>query len=344
MVLGGGVLEKTLNKVLIETVLRNQLREMKNNPERSIRNMVDMALEFSDGRFQHRFFEMTQRMLENEHSAYYKMMADNVVAIDEERIVRFGMNVGYNGCTLGARMIRELEEKENFNIPWTIYYEISGNHYLGKNDIFSSLVEQGQKLGIYTWMVHVLDGIELVLELPRLFPESAFVLFCSPNDITEELLDAVNDIYNIMFAVEYTDGIEDACSLLRARRMFYSIFVQYHEEELNAIVSGEVLSELENLHPVFTGFIADSSCSVETQAYIYQYILNTRNVQLYRTIPWDVVCDSHYVDGIISDGACTLGFDCDGVAYSFVNMSKGKEHELSKQSLENILRDFFPKT
>lgn len=337
-------MERTLNKVLIETILRNQLKEMRNNPERSIRNMVDMALEFSDGRFQHRFFEMTQRMLQNEHSAYYKMVADNVISIDEERIVRFGMNVGYNGCTLGARMIREREQKEHFNIPWTIYFEVSGNHYLGKNDISSSLVEQGQELGIYTWMIRVLDGMEQILELPRLFPESAFVLFCSPKDITESLLDDVNDIHNIMFAVEYTDGIEDACSLLRARRMFYSIFVQYHEEDLNAIVSGDILSELENLHPVFTGFIANLSCSVETQAYIYQYILDTRNAQLYRTIPWDVVCDSHYVDGIISDGACTLGFDCNGVAYSFVNMSKGKEYDLSKQSLEGILREIFPKT
>lgn len=334
---------QNLNRILIETIIRKNLKIMKKNPERSARNMIDMALEFSDGRFQHRFFEMTQSMLQNEQSAYYKMIADNVEAIEDERIVQFGMNVGYNSCTLGARLIREQEEREHFNIPWTICFEMGGNHYLGKNDIYTSLVEQGQELGIYTWMIHVLDGMEQVLELPRLFPESAFVLFCSPNDITESLLDDVSDIYNIMFAVEYADGIEDICGQLRCRNMLYSIFMLYREADLNSIVSGDILSELENLHPVFTGFIADQSCSVETQAYIYQYIRAVRNAQTYRTIPWDVIFDSHYVDGIISDDACAIGFDCSGAAYSFVNPAKGWEYELSKQSLDEILRALFPK-
>lgn len=337
-------MERNLNSVLIENIVRKNLKTMKDNPERSARNMIDMALEFSDGRFQHRFFEVAQSMLENEQSAYYKMIVDYVTSVDEERIVRFGMNVGYNSCTKGAQRIRELEAKEQFNIPWTIYFEMGGNHYLGKNDIFTSLVEQGQKLGIFTWMVHVLDGIEQVLELPRRFPESAFVLFCSPNDITESLLDDMNDLYNVMFAVEYADGVEDACGLLRYRGLLYSICFLYDEEDMNSIVNGDVLGEVENMHPVFTGFMAERSCSVETQAYIYQYIKNVRNEQIYRTIPWDINFDNHYVDGIISDDACAMGFEHDGAAYSFVKPLKGEEYKLSQYSLEDILRVFFPKT
>ena len=40
---------RDISRVLIETVVRKMLREAKDSPERSIRNLVDMALYFSDG-------------------------------------------------------------------------------------------------------------------------------------------------------------------------------------------------------------------------------------------------------------------------------------------------------
>ena len=58
-----------ISRILIETVVRKTLRDMKDSPERSTRNLVDMALHFSSGHFQREFFEMAQEMLQNEHSA-----------------------------------------------------------------------------------------------------------------------------------------------------------------------------------------------------------------------------------------------------------------------------------
>ena len=66
----------TISRVLIETVVKKALRDIKDSPERSIRNLVDMALQFSNGRFQKEFFETTQTMLQNEDSAYYLLVRD----------------------------------------------------------------------------------------------------------------------------------------------------------------------------------------------------------------------------------------------------------------------------
>lgn len=51
---------RDISRVLIETVVRKMLREAKDSPERSIRNLVDMALYFSDGRIQRNFFTVAQ--------------------------------------------------------------------------------------------------------------------------------------------------------------------------------------------------------------------------------------------------------------------------------------------
>ena len=97
----------SISRVLIETIVRKTLRDIEESPERSTRNLVDMALQFSNGRFQKYFLETARGMLENENSAYYALVRDAVGNIDHERLLNFGMNVGYNSCTSGARRIRE---------------------------------------------------------------------------------------------------------------------------------------------------------------------------------------------------------------------------------------------
>ena len=88
------------NRILIETFVRKALRDIQSAPERSIRNLVDMGLTFSKGRFQTRLFQSVQHMLTDEHSAYYPLVRNIVTNVEHERLLNFGMNVGYNSCTL----------------------------------------------------------------------------------------------------------------------------------------------------------------------------------------------------------------------------------------------------
>ena len=104
-----------ISRILIETVVRKTLRDMKDSPERSTRNLVDMALHFSSGHFQREFFEMAQEMLQNEHSAYYSLIQDVVSSADTDQLVSFGPNLGYNSFVTGAKTIRDEEAREQFN-------------------------------------------------------------------------------------------------------------------------------------------------------------------------------------------------------------------------------------
>lgn len=330
----------SLNRTLIETTIRSAIKRINDDPERSVRNLVDMALSFSQGRFQQDFFNAAKKMLENGCSSYYKLIPDLVANVECERIVSFGMNVGYNSCTAGAKRIREIEAKENFNIPWSISLELSGNDYLHNEAIYNALIDQGKELGIYTWLIFCYEHPDYILKLVQAFPECAFIIFCSPDEITLPLLDDANATYNLMFAVEHGNTSEDACALLRSRNFLYAIFS--HKQNLTENLIDEILCDAENLHAAFTIFLSQPSSLVEPTP-VYQHILQTRAEQKYRTIPFDMIHDNYWIDSIISEQACSVSFTKNGSYYSLINQTMHENYNCFLTTLFEILKNVTPK-
>lgn len=144
-------MNKSMNEVLVRTIVKKAIRNLKIDPERTIRNLVDMAVQFADSRFQQEFYSCAQRILSNEHSGYYTLAKDSLSQVNEETLLNFSMNLGYNGLYLGAKNIREFRQREGYHIPWELYRDtmlvdsiISGTgHWIGF-DIYGQLnTEQG---------------------------------------------------------------------------------------------------------------------------------------------------------------------------------------------------------
>lgn len=336
-------MEKSMNEILIETTVNQAIKRIQNDPERSTRNLVDIGLHFSEGRFQQSFLKLTQKMLEDEQSAYYRMIPDIMSNVDSRRIVTFGMNVGYHSCTKGARIIREIEEISHFNIPWCVSLDIDSLTYWQHSDEYHKLIENGEALGIYTWIIYSFDDTHHLLELAEDFPDSAFVFCCAPEEITSNLLDEANNLYNIMFAVDYSEGVEEACQLLRNRKFLYSVLYTYAKDEGDNILNGQTLMELETLHPIFSLFKASSSCSSELQTEIYHYIHAVRLEQNYQTLPFDIIYDTLFIDSIISEDAASIHFDVDGNSIPLSDIDYVDTCNLFQMSFVDILKTQFPK-
>lgn len=138
----------TMSRLLIETTVRHTLKSLQEDPKRSVRNLIDMALQFSQGRFQSNFFATARTMLKNENSAYYTLVQDAAAHIETEHLVRFGMNLGYNSCTWGgARRIRANEEKMGFNIPWAVLFSLDGSRSLERLGQYHKIITEGEALG-----------------------------------------------------------------------------------------------------------------------------------------------------------------------------------------------------
>ena len=334
-------MKNSLRRTMIETTVRNTINHIKEDPERSMRNLIDLALNFSDGRFQQHFLESAQRMLETENSCYYKLVPDLVSHVDSKRIITFGMNVGYNSCTLGARKIRKIESKEQYNIPWSIYLKINGTRYPKNASAYHSLIEQGTELGIYTWIIHVPDNPANVLELVEAFPDCAFAVLCSPDKITPALLEEASTLYNLMFVIEYCDLTASACTLLRSGNFLYSVY--YKSEDNEEVNCDEILSDTENLNAPFTFFCSTTHTPIEYSTE-QRKIQQIRMEQTYNTIPFDLIQDIHQIDGIISEQACSVAFAPNGSCYSLATQTLYENYTIFTHSLREILYNISPKS
>lgn len=328
---------KGMSQIVIETMVKKTLRDIKEDPERSTRNLVDMALQFSNGRFQKRFLGMVQKMLENEKSAYYTLVHDIANNVDNEKLINFGMNLGYNSCTSGAGKIREWECAAGYHVPWAISFEVGKDR-----NCYSSLVSEGQQMGIFTWILFVEDAKE-VLPLIEEYPDSAFFLFCNAGIVTEELIDALLMLKNIMLVIEYDEKAEYICKRLRDEKLLYGVFYRYTSGDVKSIEKGDLFYDVQTLHPTATILIPTNNCPEEVQKQVYRMVLDTRKSQQYATLVFELQGDVCMVDKIISGDASLIHFDKEGNLCGLNHGMPEIRQVLSHYSLQEILMKCFRK-
>ncbi|MCD7750171.1 MAG: hypothetical protein LUI10_00250 [Lachnospiraceae bacterium] len=274
-----------ITHILTEAVVKNTLKEIEDSPERSIRRLVDMALNFSEGRFKNDFFSVAQKMLENENSSYYDLIRDAVTHVDHERILRIGMNVGFNSCTEGAKTIRENEKKLGFNIPWAVFLHMDEQILLEKPEMYDHVFSQGEALGIYTWILFEDGPLAEMLPLMKEHEDSAFIVACEPESITEDFLDGAAQIMNIMPVVRYEEEKTAAFDLLRKKGYLYAAYQTYGDQDVEAVASGDLFYSAEQVHAVLTALLPSQDSSKEARKRTAAYVERARNEQLFGTIP-----------------------------------------------------------
>lgn len=302
-------MENMISRMLVEITVRNSLKSIKDDPERGIRKLVDMALQFSGGRFQQDFFSTAQTMLQNEDSAYYDLLREVIQYTDTERLFTFGMNLGYNGCTVGARRIRENEEKMACDIPWALILQMDTEHFEQHEQLYHKRILEGQRLGVYVWMLFTGRRPEKLLGLAREHVDSAFCIFCRPEDLSAQFLEEVAELRNVMLVVRFDENISDVFQTLRSMGLLYSVWYPYGTEDLPHIENGDLFSCTQQYSPLFTVLLAEPDCPEEVQDAVHQIVKQCRGDQTYHTLPWELQRDTRMIDAVISDDACSVYFD-----------------------------------
>ena len=331
---------ESMNRIMVKTIVKKAIRDIKTDPERTTRNLIDMALQFADSRFQQEFYSSAQMLLTNENSAYYSLVKDSIAKVNEDTLLTFGMNLGYNGLYEGAGRIRKLETEDGCNIPWTISLSIAGGKLFDRHH---KTVEQGEKLGIHTWQLFSQSGIYECLTLAEQHPDSAFAIFCNSSEINLAVLDYADDIRNIAIVVSFDKDTDVVCELLRVSGILYGISCTYTEKDLPSIESGELLQDMEPLHPTFSVLIPQFPCQKELRSRVYQWVTNARLEQEYSTIIWELYGDMLLVDEIISDNPCWVGFDEYGQLRTENGIDRTHGLNIYLNDLSVILKRAFPK-
>jgi len=334
-------MENSMSRMLVEAVVKKALKDIKESPERGIRNLVDMASQFANGRFQHNFFVTAQTMLQNENSAYYGLVRDVVAYADADRLLTFGMNLGYNGCTEGARRIRYYEEKLDCNIPWTVLLQVDTEDFDETQHRYEQLISEGEQLGIYTWMMFAADCPQKAFTLAAHHPDSAFCFFCRAEELTCAVLDDVQEYKNIMLVIRYEEHAADVYAELRNRGLLYSVWYPYGQKDTEIIINGDLFSSTQQFSPIFTVLVPEMACPEAVQKLVYQEITRARREQTFRTLTWELHRDNSLVDSIISGDACFVCFDKGGSLCD--RKGKNKNYNLFRNALIEILKNAYPK-
>lgn len=338
-------MENSVSRILIETTVRQTLKGIQEDPERSIRNLVDMALQFSEGRFQSRFFATAHAWLKNDKSTYYNLIPDAVNHIETEHLVRLGMNIGYNSCTWGARHIRANERRLGFNIPWTVFLQMEEGKERCDLGRYHWVIQQGEELGIYSWALFAPENPSSVLPVAKTYSDSAFFLFCPSQAVTPDFTEKLSAVCNVMPVISIDRSARAACAALREAKLPYSVSYCYSSENLDPITSGELFCAVQQLHPLFTVLIPRTDCRPDAQRAAYKAAVETRAQQQFQTIPWELYGDTKSLDAIISDDSCCALFDQNGTLHLPGGQEGGDPQygNLFHDGLAGVFSKAFPK-
>ena len=333
----------SMTKIVIETMARKAIREIRETPESSMRNIVEMALQFSNGRFQKNFFEAIHRMFEDETSGYYAMVSDTARHVDPERLLNFGMNLGYNSCMTGTDKIRTWEKNFGYNVPWTICLDIGGDSMQKNMESYYRIIKECEEMGIYTCMLFMEQYERDVFLMIREYPDSVFFVFCSAEAVTEKFLEDIGILDNVMILLRYDETACRACRRLREDGQLYGCYYPYGEKDAEKICSGALFYGMQQLHPVVSVMVSEKDCPEYIRQRIYQTVCEARSSQEYRTLLWELYGDNCFVDRIISKDDCCVSFDQEGNLCAVCGGACTINSNLFRDSLQNILSQAFLK-
>lgn len=322
-------------KSIIEAYVGKKLEAMRDNPDRESRNLVDLALCLSAGRFQKHFLNLAHSMLEDENSPYYALIHDAVKNVGTANILKFGMNIGYNSFTAGAKTIRNLEKERGYNIPWAITFHVDSESFAEED--YCEVIRQGKKLGIFTYIFFCSEIPESLTDIFDDETECAFILFSDAESISSGILEQAGEIKNLMLCIKYSGNAPEVCESLRSSKALYSIWCEYNSEEKP--MCEELINTVDDLHPIMTFFVKSDDYSDYNE--VYNEICKLRDTRTAATTPMEYSGTVRMVDEIISDDACIATFDEFGMLIS-VDRS---EHNCNfkSQPLSAIFAECYPK-
>lgn len=326
--------KEELTRKIVEITVDKALRDIAQDPERSVRKIVDLGKTFAKGRFQQYFFSSMEEMLRHEDSAYYALAKNIVAHVDPEAIKTFGINIGYNGCNLGAEKIRALEAAHGHNIPWLISFQVSDSLL----PAIGRAIPQAKELGTYTFALSCPDqNLRAVLPLLEAHPDCAFLLIVKGDALADADLAMLAAYKNHILLLDAAlPRHRQLCEELRQQKMLYGLYEMYAAETWREALSAERLQQHTAVLPTFVLLLAQPGTDAATRAEVYAMVRQQRSAQQYPYILMDLLEDAMYIDQVISNDACCVMFSANGDLLQLPSWQARAECNLHTKPLAEI--------
>lgn len=326
-----------LRRAIIRSAVQKSIREIRQDPKRGIRKMVDLALHFSHGRFQRKILEVMQKELSNPSSAYYSIVTDLAANVKPENLEQFGMDLGYNSWTHGAQIIRNHEAEHGYNVPWCLVLDLRQ----GMGFDVGEVMTQGEKMGIYAYFVFAgnEEQTETLCSVFHTHPDCAVFLL-----LPDAKLPRVNieNAPNVMTFLPVQDGgtTESAKELLQKQTLF-GLWMRYDGGNAQRVLAGEIENLAGGMGAPLVLAVPDEACEQEVRAQVSDCYRARREQKNTPVLLADFYTAIAEIDCVISVESCLLGICSDGTI--FTEKGRNPHFSVSNISLEDILMCTMPR-
>lgn len=299
-----------VTRLFVQGVVHRMLKRIRNDPDRSLRNLIDIGVNQAKGRFQHRFFAVAQHMLSHPDSPYYQLARNVVSSTSLETLETFGMNLGYNALTVGAKKIRALEAEGGVNIPWIITVRYGGADRKTSPVDMDGLMRAGKEMGIYSYAF--MGTARDLAELDGVFAthsDCALLLFIQPGETSVQALAWSTAHRHAMVSLSLRDpALDEASAVLREKGCLRCLFMEYAD----AICGGAAEEEAMKKGDTLVFWIAAETCAPHASARVHAYVSQTRNDPRHPLAMLEYYHDLMDIDAAISTQPCFLAVTAQG--------------------------------
>lgn len=339
-----------IRRQLIESSVRRALGRMEDSPDRAARNLIDLAVDASQGEHQRLFFCRIRDLLQRDGgSAYFSLARRLVQEVDVEHLLTFGLNVGYEGCVRGAETIREIERRRGFNVPWMLSVEMPdaglGPCGPGGCGDIASLVHEARELGIHVFLVHAGALCCEAVDLATIFPDCAFAVVVDNRSFSVRSASLAQMARNAVILAQAGQGAGYVRSLLSSLRLPYGIYLQYPRTATTSPRSVDrTLSRALAHRPHLAVLSPAPRCPAGLARETHARIRELRESQTVEAIVLDALGDSLLIDSIISQDQCAMAIDALGRPVLFDGPVTDRRYNVYRAGLAQALAELFPKT
>ena len=287
----------SITRAIIDSTVERSLREIEEDPKRSVRKLTDMGRLFNSGRFMDEVYGMVQDLLRNDDSPYYTV-ANNILRNSAHKNLRdFGISFGYCGLTFGGRTIREREATHDYRIPCVLGMRVDPTlkNSLSVTEI-AACVSEGTREGIYIYCLRIRHSLSCMKDLAEVMksqPDCAFLLLMPDLPLSEEQVADMTRCTNVLYLFDAAGRFSrDNQKALKSRRALAGIYAFYNDETAKDWVSGALMGTLLPYHAPINILVSEDSTSKENGEMVAAYCRAQRRNPEYPLILFDLVGDS----------------------------------------------------
>ena len=295
-----------ITRAIIDSTVDRSLREIDEDPKRSVRKLTDLGRLFTKGRFTDEIYALAQDLLHNDDSPYYTAIDRLLRYTSKQNLKTFGINLGYNGLNIGGKIDRSTVSSRSYHTPWMISMRLNTSipNSMSVSEV-DNVITQAKPLGIYCFGIRLegsLLSLNSLIDVMNRHKDCAFFFIIPDQKLTPIHLENIQSCHSALFLLhsESPFGAVNA-EALRKKKVFFGAFSFYDDQNAATWISGKRMKEFLSYEVPLAVLIADDTCSTKTQTRVAKYCRSSRMHPEHPILIFDSIGDITAIDRLRSE-------------------------------------------